>query len=364
MFDRKPKLLTPTLLDRIVKAGARRVAILGLHPHAGAKMVLQTLVEEIHKKGEPVAATSAPRLPLEQEEGVDQQPVTRVHLPEGAWIASSAPQATEGGATLQQHEATDHTTVLGQVVIQRLTSEGEVHLHGPGEAPAMEHVLSRLSELSGGMVLVDGGWERRAFASPGVTDGVVLVLAAGYSGTPERAAAAARYLVETLSAPPCDESARHAWGETASKGATVLLDARGQVTGLMPPGLPDPTPALKTPQGVPVATVVLPHGLNDEFLIPLIRSQFRCTLVVRDATRINVSPVYYKAWLKARGRIQVVRPIRIIAVATNPWNPAGPDADPAEFRATVATALPDLAVHDVVLEGDAGDRKPAWKFWE
>ena len=69
----------------------------------------------------------------------------------------------------------------------------------------------------------------------------------------------------------------------------MLLDARGQVTGLMPPGLPDPTPALKTPEGVPVATVVLPHGLNDEFLIPLIRSQFRCTLVVRDATRINVT---------------------------------------------------------------------------
>jgi hypothetical protein len=192
----------------------------------------------------------------------------------------------------------------------------------------------------------------------------VLVLAAGYSATPERSAAAARYLVETLSAPPCDESARDAWVETASKGATVLLDARGQVRGLMPPGLPDPMPALRTPEGVPVAAVVLPHGLNDEFMIPLVRSQLRCTLVVRDATRINVSPVYYKAWLKGRGRIQVVRPLRLLAVATNPWNPAGPDADPAEFRAAVATALPDLPVHDVVLEGDALEKKPAWKFWE
>jgi hypothetical protein len=364
MFDRKPKLAGPTLLDRIVKAGTRRIAILGLHPHAGARMVLQTLVGEVHKKGEPVAVTSAPRLPLEQEEGADRQPVTRVHLPEGSFIASSAPQAVEGGATLQEIEVTDFTTILGRVVIQRLTSAGEVHLHGPGEAPAMEAVLARLGELSGGVVMVDGGWERRAFASPGVTDGVVLVLAAGYSATPERSAAAARYLVETLSAPPCDESARHVWAETASKGATVLLDARGQVTGLMPPGLPDPTPALRTPGGVPVSTVVLPHGLNDDFMIPLIRSHLRSTLVVRDATRINVSPVYYKAWLKGRGRIQVVRPLRLIAVATNPWNPAGPDADPAEFRAAVATALPDLAVHDVVLEGDAGERKPAWKFWE
>ena len=32
------------------------------------------------------------------------------------------------------------------------------------------------------------------------------------------------------------------------------------------------------------------------------------SLVVRDATRLNVSPVYFKAWLKGGGRIEVVRP--------------------------------------------------------
>jgi hypothetical protein len=214
------------------------------------------------------------------------------------------------------------------------------------------------------MVLVDGAWERRAFAAPGVSDAVVIVLAAGYSATPERSAAAARYLVETLSAPPCDEAARDAWEETASKGATALLDPRGRPYGVMPPGIVDPTMALKTPEGAPASAVVLPHGLNDEFMIPLVRSAVRCTLVVRDATRINVAPVYYKAWLKGRGRIQVVRPLRLLAAATNPWNPSGPDADAASFRETVATALPDLPVHDVVLESGGDRGKPAWKFWE
>ena len=209
-----------------------------------------------------------------------------------------------------------------------------------------------------------GGWERRAYAAPGVTDGVVLVLAAGYSATPERSAAAARYLVETLSVPPCDETARDAWEETASKGATAMLDARGRQVGVMPPGLSDPVPAMKTPDGGPVSTVVLPHGLNDDFMIPLVRSALRCTLIVRDATRINVAPVYYKAWLKGRGRIQVVRALRLIAAATNPWNPSGPDADAAEFRQTVATALPDLAVHDVVIESGGEHTKPVWKFWD
>ena len=72
----------------------------------------------------------------------------------------------------------------------------------------MKAVLARLTELSGGLVFVDGGWERRSFAAPGVSDGVIIVLAAGYSATPDRSAAAARYLVETLSVPPCEEAAR------------------------------------------------------------------------------------------------------------------------------------------------------------
>ncbi len=366
MFDRKSKApAVPTLLDRVVKSGAQRVAILGLHAQAGTRTVLASLVRELHARSLAVALTSAPRLPLEQEEGANPHPVTHTVVPEGAWIATAAPPPVEGAvAKLELIETTEWITTLGPVSIYRVLSGGKADLHGPGEPDSMKAVLQRLGVLSGGLVLVDGGWERRSFAAPGVSEGVVIVLAAGYSATPDRSAAAARYLVETLCVPPCDEAARDAWDETASKGAAALLDARGRPVGVMPPGLDDPVPALKTQEGGPVSTVVLPFGLHDEFMIPLVRSPLRCTLVVRDATRINVAPVYYKAWLKGRGRIQVVRPLRLIATATNPWNPAGPDADPAEFRRAVATALPDVPVHDVVIESGGDHGKPMWKFWD
>jgi hypothetical protein len=366
MFDRKSKAPAgPTLLDRVVKSGSQRVAILGLHAQAGTRTVLASLVRELSVRSSPFALTSAPRLPLEQEEGADPHPVTRMIVPAGAWLATSAPPPVgDAVAKLERIETTGWSTTLGPVVVYRVVAAGEADLHGPGEPESMKAVLARLGELSGGLVLVDGGWERRSFAAPGVSEGVIIVLAAGYSATPDRSAAAARYLVETLSVPPCDEAARDAWDETASKGATALLDARGRAVGVMPPGLVDPVPALKTKDGGPVSTVVLPHGLNDEFMIPLVRSPLRCTLVVRDATRINVAPVYYKAWLKGRGRIQVVRPLRLIAAATNPWNPAGPDADALEFRRVVATALPDVPVHDVVIESDGERGKPVWKFWD
>ena len=195
MFDRKTKAPAgPTLLDRVVKSGSQRIAILGLHAQAGTRTVLASLVREIHGRGLPFGLTSAPRLPLEQEEGADPHPVTRMIVPEGAWIATSAPPyESEGSAKLARVETTAWSTSLGPVSLYRVVTGGEADLHGPGEPDSMKSVLARLGELSQGIVLVDGGWERRAFASPGVTDGVILVLAAGYSASPERSAAAARY---------------------------------------------------------------------------------------------------------------------------------------------------------------------------
>ncbi len=367
MFERKAKPPDgPNLLDRVVRSGAKRLAILGLHPLAGSRSVLAALLREVHSRSWPIALTSAPRIPLEQEESFESgPPVTRVAVPEGAVVATScATAAAEGAARLERVEETPWRGSRGPVAIYRVAEGGQVDVEGPGEADEIRAAMTRLAEISGGMVLVDGGWERRAFAAPGTSDGTILVLGAGYSATPARAAAAARYVVETLSVPPCDEPARVAWEEIAKHGAAALLNGSGRSVGVLPPGLEDPVPAIRTPEGDPAATVVLPYGLNDEFMIPLVRSSLRCTLVVRDPTRLNVAPVYFKAWLKGRGRIQVVRPMRLLAIATNPSNPSGPDADPEAFRQTVAGAIPQLPVHDVVLDAGGVPRKPIWRFWE
>ena len=365
MFERKPDPPAgPTLLDRVVKSDSRRVAVLGLHPGAGARTVLSAVVRQVHARRWPLAAMSSPGLPLEPDEVAVRRSVIRVPMPEGAWVATAEGTVAESDAGLERNETTPWGTLLGPIGVYRVATAGEVSLHGPTEPEAIRELVSRLSDRSGGLVFVEGGWERRNFAAPGTCDGIVLAVGAGYSATPERSAAAARYLVETLSVPPCRESARSAWQETASLGAAALLDARGRSAGVLPPGLEDPVPALRTAGGEPVDTVVMPFGLNDEFMIPLVRSQMRCTLVVRDATRLNVSPVYFKAWLKGGGSIQAVHPTRLVALATSPFNPSGPDADPEEFRSVVASALPELPVHDVVVEAPDEPRKPLWKFWD
>jgi len=366
MFERKPKPPEgPDLLDRVVSSGCQRVAVLGLHARAGTRTVLSHLVRRIHARSWPIAVTSAPRLPLEIEfeHSPNEQPVTRLALPDGACIATAADTVRSAEGGLELVEGTSWQTPLGAIGLYRVFRGGEVDLHGPSESDGMAEVLSRLGERSGGLVLVDGGGRGGRSRPQASRTG-----RSSSSGraTPRPRALRSRHPLRGRDPdrPPCEEPARVAWEETASTGAAALLDARGKAIGVLPPGLDDPTRALETLGQTPVATVVMPHGVNDEFMIPLVRSAFRCSLVVRDATRINVAPIYFKAWLKGHGRFQVVRPMKLVAVATNPTNHAGPDADPAQFRELVARALPELPVHDVVLESGDENRKPAWKFWE
>ena len=85
--------------------------------------------------------------------------------------------------------------------------------------------------------------------------------------------------------------------------------------------------------------------------------------MVKDASRVRVSPVYFTAWVKQGGEVAVIEPTHLLAVTTNPTNPGGPEADAAGFRRLVAEAVPEVPVHDVRLEAAEEPERSRWKFW-
>jgi len=252
-------------------------------------------------------------------------------------------------------------TALGDLGLFRVTRPGPIPVYGPDDPATMRRVLASLDEQSGGLALVDGGWERRGFAAPDVAQGVILVVGSGYSAHPDRSAAAMRYVVEILGLPRADGPALRAFHDGAGRGATTILDAQGRTLSAV---VETDDELLSHLEGLGdrAATVVLPDALSDALLGRLVRNAARCVLVVRDPTAVHVAPVYYKAWVKVGGAVRVVEPMCVLAVATNPVNRSGPDADAEGFRTAVARAIPELPVHDVVLEAARAKRRPFWRF--
>ena len=357
MFGRKPQTPsdTPNLLERAFAAGCTRLAVISLHPGAGARTLLQHSAMEFHRRGVALGVTRAPRLPLE---AISREGITPIHLPEGTIVATVSNH--DEGDVLEPLGRPISKTALGDIALFRMTREADVRLYGPDDVKAMPQVLQRLDEQSGGLALVDGAWERRAFAAPGGAQAVVLVAGSGYSGNPERSAAALTYTIEQLELQRAAAAVLRAWPAASERGTTTMLDPDGECSRILPDRGEELAASLAR-RADETSVVLLPGGLHDDMLGPLTRSSVRCTLVVRDPTCLRIAPIYFRAWNKGGGAIRVVEPMQVLAVATNPVNLSGPDADPGEFRQLVSDTLPGLPIHDVVLEAQTV-RPGRWGF--
>lgn len=321
---------------------------------------MQAIAAGVHAGDAPVGVTRAPRPVLDEPDDAAGAR-SAVFLPDGAVVATASSLAVNE-TRLESLETIPSEASLGPITICRVTGEGPVPVHGPDDPGTMREVVNRLQRRTAGLVLVDGAWERRSFAAPDVTDAVVLAVGSGYSKSPEHSAAAVRYMIETLTVAPGDATERRVWEEAASSGTMIVLDRDGRRVASLPPDPDSASRSLRVLERLDVGTIAVPDGLRDGLLAPLVRIGLRCSLVVQDPTRLLASPVYLKAWLKSGGRVRAFRTARILAVATNPVNRAGPDSDPVEFRGLVAEAAATIPVHDVVLETDGSKRK-GWKLW-
>jgi hypothetical protein len=71
-------------------------------------------------------------------------------------------------------------------------------------------------------------------------------------------------------------------------------------------------------------------------------------VIVNDATRVFTSRRVYHRYLRAGGRVEVVSPIRVLAVAANPIGPGAGGHDPVVMVKSIARVARGLPVFDVV----------------
>lgn len=350
-----------TLVERVTDSGCRSIAVLGLHPGAGAGTVVAALAEGSVRAGRVPAVTTAADGPL------DVDPTAwageRTRLPAGAWIATARDALDPTPGAVEIVEEIDDDIVPGEFVVARVLQEGPVTIRGPEDAEAVEAVAARLMAAVDGPTFVTGRWERRGFSSPGRVDGTILAVGAGFSPTPERSAAAVEHHLEIARLPSCDDATRLCWQIAESKNETVFMGDAGRVLGSMLPDHGDAAREVESLDEGPVRAILHPSSLTDAFMKPLVRSEMRCDVVVSDTTRIHVAPVYYRAWLKSGGAFRVVTDSRVVAIATNPTSEVGEDAAADAFLRMVAGRAGDVPAHDVVLESGADRGRRGWRFW-
>jgi hypothetical protein len=288
------------LCERILGSGARRVAFLGLAKNAGKTTALVAALQEFHRLGVVAGATSAGR-DGEDFDALTGEPKPRFRLWPGQLVASTA--ATFSGSALAATPLgrLPFSTRFGPIELARVEGVGQLEVMGPVTVSQTAAAASALEGAGADLVLLDGAFGRRAFASARVADGLVLSV-----------------------------------GMSAGRSLEAVLERARLACELISLGTPADGARRRDVEG----------ALTDELLHETPPRPGE-TVVAEDFAAIFLSPGERRRLAESGTTLAVRRPSRLLAVTANPSAPGRPPLPARHFFRALRDALPGTALFDL-----------------
>jgi hypothetical protein len=353
------------LYDLITASPARRIAVIGLVKNAGKTTVVNALMANVAQR---FGLTSL-GLDGERTDHLTGLAKPRIVPPSGTFVATTTGSLDRSHYHLQTIEEMPFRTALGRVVIGIAGEHGEaIEVSGPTTLRQVRATADRLLELGAERVLVDGAINRLGSASPRVSDGLIMATGAILAERLEEVVQITAATFDMLTLPQADEALRRALrGHDPAATRLLSLDGDGEQHPLRLPSLIGHGVAVaREVERLGTQTLVVGGALAQDFVDDFLRAlppRRSLRLVVRDAT-VLILPATTVARLRRRLRIEVLHPLNVLAVTTNPFRLPQP-YNPRVFFDAVVDAIGDrVAVFDVVnglahlpahaVAGDAG----------
>ncbi len=314
-------------IDRILEA--RSVAVVGLEKNCGKTECLNYILRSLDTSRRNICVTS---IGIDGE-NVDQ--VTRTHKPEitltkGMYFSTSEMHYRKRNLISEIMDISNESTALGRVITAKVVSEGKVILSGPSSTVALKRWMDEAENIGVDLTIVDGALSRMSSASPAITEKLVLATGAALSSNLPTLVAQTAFTVEMIGLQEFDQS--------------IVYNDDEQI------GLSGMIGMQQIPSSV--RRIVVSGALTDMFMKKILAAMTGegtagLEVVVKDFTRIFISPESYRAFLRAGGKLTVEKRSQLIAVCVNPVAPNGYRMDSDRLCKALSEKI-GLPVYDIV----------------
>jgi hypothetical protein len=297
--------MLPPLLDEL--NAIRTLSIIGMCKNAGKTTVLNRLISWLDDR--VLGLTSIGR-DGESTDVVTGTEKPGIFIPEGTLFATAKDMLKRSDVTQEIVYTTGVPTPLGEVVVVRAKSAGNVQLAGPSIISQLKTLSDLFFSLGAEQVLIDGALGRKSLGARSVADGVILCTGASYDMRMEKVVADTANICRILNLKKA---------ETLPKETDLPL-----------------ADTLKTAHEARVS-----GALTDSMLLPLLKSGVlkNARLVVQDPSKVLLSADTFDK-LALRGvTLETVDAARIVCVTVNPVSAYGWTFDPDAFKAAVQRAV-------------------------
>ncbi len=317
---------------------------MGLEKNTGKTECLKYVLKRMPVDSRRIAVTSI-GIDGETVDQVTRTQKPEIVLPQGMFFATSEAHYRQRRLVSELMDVSDENTSLGRVVTAKALTTGKVLLSGPPSATGLIRWMKQMQRLGIDLTIIDGALSRLSSASPAVSQSMILATGAAYSANINTLVQKTAFIVQLINLPLADEEKRNLFG-TLEQGSW-WLDADGVLNSLS--SATSLSKDIRFKGMDRCSTIYVAGALVDGFIekVRANKDLRQVEIVVRDFTRIFVTPQLFRLFLKAGGRVTVLQKSKLIAVTVNPTSPSGFVLDSDILCQKLSEAI-ELPVYDLL----------------
>lgn len=323
------------------------ITIIGLAKNVSKTTTLNYIIKNL--KNFKLGLTSIGR-DGEKYDIITELPKPRIYVKPGTIIATARQSFEASEIKTELLKTTEFNTPLGEVLILKALGDGLVELAGPSTNKNLKKLCLELKELGCDLILIDGAFDRRSYATPIISNATILSTGASVSENMQNVIDLTTHVVDILNLESEKEKKISDIARNLFEKAKVgVIDKQNNVKILTVLTPLDAAKEISENLDENSNYVIINGAITDKLLEDIMNMSNNykgVTFLVEDATKLFLSRNLMVKFQKKGGIIKVLHHINVIAVTINPTSPLGYQFEKEKFLDLMKKNL-NIPVYDL-----------------
>lgn len=328
-------------------------SIVGLEKNTGKTECFNYVMQRLPLDKIRVAVSSI-GIDGETTDQVTKTAKPEIFLREGVYFGTSEKHYLTKLLTSELLEISDENTSLGNIVIGKALTPGKLLLSGPSSTNGLRRWMNEMQKYDIDLTIIDGALSRLSLASPAVSESMILATGAAYSANINTLVQKTAFVVQMINLELTSQENYNTFIDINSGVWAIDFDADNDADFGFGKRLVD----LKVASSLSInintdglkkcKTLYVSGALTDNFVNHIRQNKIfnETEIVVRDFTKIFLTPMTYNTFVNGKRKITVLQKSKLIAVCVNPTSPNGIVLDSEKLCKTLSEAI-NLPVYDL-----------------
>ena len=318
-------------------------SIVGLEKNTGKTECFNYVLQRLPLDKKRIAVSSI-GIDGETTDQVTKTAKPEIFLREGVYFGTSEKHYLMKRLSAELLEITNENTSLGNIIIGKALTPGKILLSGPSSTNGLRRWMDEMKKYDIDLTIIDGALSRMSLASPTVSESMILATGAAYSANINTLVQKTAFVVQMINLGLTSEDNRKTFNDI--KNGVWAIDEDDVIHDLKVASslsININTDGLKK-----CKTLFVSGALTDNFINHIRQNKIfnETEIVVRDFTKIFLTPMTYNSFVNGKRKITVLQKSKLIAVCVNPTSPNGIVLDSEKLCKTLSETI-KLPVYDL-----------------